>query len=76
MLRGIWFLMIALTVVHQIDWGFSAEPLVGDVIPPGLMFHAGISVAAALFWALIVTLAWPRDAEVEILPESDSEGHA
>ncbi len=68
----VWILLAGLTVAHQVDWGFPAEPLFGGVVPPGLMFHAGISVAASLIWLLAVTFCWPTDAEVEV-PAGDAE---
>lgn len=63
----VWILIAVLTVVHQIPWGFKATPLFEGVIPPGLLFHAVLSVAASLVWWLAVTFCWPTDAEVESL---------
>ena len=74
----VWFLMALLTVVQQIDWGFAATPLFGGVIPPGLLFHAGVSVAASFLWLLAVTFCWPKDAEVEAparCPPNRRRGH-
>jgi hypothetical protein len=62
----IWILIALLTVAHQIDWGFEAEPLFGGVVPAGLMFHAVLSVAASFLWFLAVTFCWPSDAEVDV----------
>ncbi len=66
----VWFLLALLTVVQQIDWDFSATPLFAGVIPPGLLFHAGVSVAASVLWLLAVTFCWPQDAEVDVLAHS------
>ncbi len=73
----VWFLLALLTVVQQIDWHFAATPLFGGVIPPGLLFHAGVSVAASVLWLLAVTFCWPKDAEVESpAPSAEAEAGA
>lgn len=61
----VWILIALLTLVHQIPWGFAATPLYLGVIPPGLLFHAVLSLVAAFLWLLAVTFCWPKDAEVE-----------
>lgn len=66
MRRLVYGLIILLAVLHQDFWWWdTAEPLVLGFIPIGLAFHAGISVVAAVLWALAVKHCWP--AEVDAL---------
>ena len=54
--------VLALCVLHQDFWWWDeAEPLVFGFLPVGLAWHLGISIAAALVWFLMVTVAWPRE---------------
>ena len=56
--------LIALAVLHQDFWWWDAhEPLVFGFVPIGLAYHAGVSVAAGVLWALAVRYCWPRDVD-------------
>lgn len=53
--------LVALMALHQ-DWWFWADrSLVWDVVPVGLVYHAGISLAATALWFAVARLAWPVD---------------
>jgi len=58
-------LIILLASLHQDFWWWhTAEPLVFGFIPIGLAYHAGVSIAASILWALAVKYCWPRDVDV------------
>jgi len=70
MMRKLLFPMILLLAVsHQDAWNWQrAEPLVFGFVPPGLAHHVGLSLAAALLWALAVRYCWPEHLEVHDEP--------
>lgn len=55
------FLIMA--VLHQDFWNWDKADLVFGFMPVGLAYHAGYSLVAALFWALVVKFAWPTKLE-------------
>ena len=56
----IWGGVLALAVLHQDFWWWDdSETLVAGFIPIGLAYHAGVSVAAAVLWAMAVKFCWP-----------------
>lgn len=55
---------IVLFVLHQDFWNWEVDRLVFGFMPVGLAYHALYSIAAALFWALAIRFAWPKDVEV------------
>lgn len=66
----VWSLLILLTVLHQIRWGWPADALAGGAVPAALVYHAGLSVAAAFVWYLATRYAWPIDADA--LPPAET----
>jgi hypothetical protein len=54
---------IVMAVMHQDTWNWDNSNLVFGFIPAGLAYHAGYSIVAALFWALVVIFAWPTHLE-------------
>ncbi|MBI4717593.1 MAG: DUF3311 domain-containing protein [Planctomycetes bacterium] len=65
MKRFVTLLVLALIVLHQDFWHWDRiEPLVLGFLPIGLAYHAGLSIAAAVVWALAVRYCWPRDVDV------------
>lgn len=54
---------IILAVLHQDTWNWDNGDLVFGFMPVGLAFHAGYSIAAAIFWACVVKFAWPSRME-------------
>jgi hypothetical protein len=59
----VWFLVLALFVLHQDCWLWDTKTLVFGFMPVGLFYHAVFSIAASLVWALATKLAWPADIE-------------
>ncbi len=54
---------IALAVLHQDFWNWDNDNFVFGWLPVGLAYHAGFSIVAAIFWALVVKFAWPTKLE-------------
>ena len=53
-----WVLIVF--ALHQDFWNWSkAGPLLFGMLPPGLTYHLGYSVLAAVTMALLVKFAWP-----------------
>ena len=63
MKRVAWGLVIALGVLHYDFWYWDDDSLVFGFLPVGLAFHAALSVAAGIAWALVVKFAWPAHIE-------------
>jgi hypothetical protein len=58
------FLIVVVYFLHQDFWNWKqAEPLVFGFLPIGLAYHAGYSVLAAIFMAILVKVAWPKHLE-------------
>jgi hypothetical protein len=59
-----WSLLVALAILHHDVWFWHAsKPLVFGFLPIGLAWHAGISVASAVVWAMAVRYCWPANLE-------------
>ena len=59
-------LIVTLAVLHQDFWWWDdARPLVLGVVPIGLAWHVGISLAAGLIGLLAVRFCWPEGLEKE-----------
>lgn len=76
-----WLLTLWIIVVfalHQDVWNWTrATPLLFGLLPPGLAYHLGYSVLAAITMALLVRFAWPAhldddDAADKPKTENDS----
>ena len=62
-------LVIGVYILHQDFWNWKkAEPLVLGFLPPGLAYHAGYSILAAVTMAILVKFAWPAHLE-NVQPE-------
>lgn len=57
----VWFLILALMILHQDLWNWTDDRLVFGFMPVGLAYHVGLSLAAAIVWLLAVMFAWPLD---------------
>ena len=72
MKRKHWFLAAWVLVVfalHQDVWNWTKSgPLLFGLLPPGLTYHLGYSVLAALTMALLAKYAWPADLDEEDKP--------
>lgn len=59
-------LIILLAIVHQDFWWWDRiDPLVFGFIPIGLAYQAGVSIVAAILWAMAVKYCWPANLEDE-----------
>lgn len=79
MKKIVYGLIILLAILHQDFWLWDSEYLVFDIVPIGLAYHAGVSLAAALLWAMAIKYCWPDDVEhleEEIAHDSDATGGA
>jgi hypothetical protein len=57
-------LVLAVYALHQDIWFWrSAEPLLFGVLPAGLWYHAGYTLAAALLMWLLSRVVWPAHLE-------------
>jgi len=66
-------LVMAFYALHQDFWFWrTAEPLLFGVLPAGLWYHAGYTLAAALLMWLLCKLAWPAHLEQEADPDRAS----
>lgn len=64
-------LLVALMfVLHQDLWFWrTARPLVFGVLPIGLAYHAGFTLAASVLMWLLVKYVWPSHLERSAPPE-------
>ena len=71
MRRALLVLVVVLVyALHQDVWFWrTARPLAFGLLPVGLAYHAGYSIAAALLMALLVRAAWPSHLERKDEPE-------
>ncbi len=64
-------LIALLAILHQDNWWWdNSETLVLGFVPIGLAYHAGVSVMAAVLWALAVKYCWPADVDAMDEPEA------
>lgn len=68
-------LIALLLILHQDNWNWTNDTLVGGFMPIGLLYHVGISLAAAFVWFLTTIFIWPKEVELhdEALVHSSSE---
>lgn len=71
-LLTLWIVLVF--ALHQDVWNWTkAAPLLLGLLPPGLTYHLGYSVLAAITMALLVRFAWPAhldDEEAADKPET------
>lgn len=58
-------LIALLLIFHQDNWYWTDSTLVGGFMPIGLLYHAGISLAAAFVWFLATIFLWPKEIELD-----------
>ena len=58
---AVWSLVLLLTILHLDLWYWEDSRLVAGIMPVGLFYHAGMSLAAAVVWYLATRFAWPFD---------------
>ena len=54
-------LVLLLLILRQDNWLWSDGTLVFGFMPIGLVWQAGISIAASATWFLATRIAWPLD---------------
>jgi hypothetical protein len=59
--RLIWAGVFLLIILRQDLWFWNDPALVLGILPIGLAWHVGISIAAALLWLAATRIAWPAD---------------
>ena len=57
----VWGLVVLLVILHQDNWLWDDAPLIGGFLPITLLFHGGLSIAAAFTWFLATKFAWPAE---------------
>jgi len=65
---GLWivaFLVVTLLILHQDNWFWTDGRLVFGFMPIGLVWHAGISIAASVTWFIATKIAWPVEPQFE-----------
>lgn len=60
-----WVLVVLLIVLHHDFWLWDDGTLIGGLVPIGVVYHMGISVAAAIVWWLASIHAWPLDSAAD-----------
>jgi hypothetical protein len=59
-------LVLVVYALHQDIWNWHrSQPLLFGMFPPGLWYHLGYSVVAAVTMVLLVKFAWPVHLEDE-----------
>ncbi len=53
-------LLVLLIVLHQDYWNWYRTDLVAGAVPWTLMWHMGLSLAAAVVWWLATRWCWPQ----------------
>jgi len=57
----VWILVVALLIAHQDNFLWNDGTLVWGFMPIGLVYQAGISLAAAFVWFLATQFCWPTN---------------
>ena len=75
MRRFVYGLIVILAILHQDFWWWDdSDMLVMGFIPIGLAYHAAISVAATVLWAMAVVYCWPHDLDADQNRETPAGG--
>jgi len=67
-----WVLIILRLVLHQDFWFWDSDYLVAGIIPIGLAYHIGISIAATFTWLAIAIFSWPEDLQDQATVSSEN----
>ena len=64
MRKLVYTMIVLLALLHQDFWLWDRiDPLLFGFIPIGVTYHIGVSLAAAVLWALAVRYCWPVDLD-------------
>lgn len=66
-------LVLLLLILHQDNWFWTDGRLVFGFMPIGLLWHAGLSIAASLTWFVTTRIAWPIEPEFEAVVSSHTD---
>lgn len=58
-----WGFVLLVTVLHFDLWWWNSTSIVFGFVPLTLAYQVGITLAAALGWALVMRFAWPHHVE-------------
>ena len=58
-----WGVVLVAAILHFDFWAWDDDTLVFGFLPSALAYHAGLSIAAAIGWALVVRFDWPDAIE-------------
>ena len=58
-----WGLVLLATILHVDVWWWDSTSVVLGFLPLTLAHQVGVTVLAAVAWALVMRFAWPRDVE-------------
>lgn len=58
-----WGFVLLVSVLHVDLWWWDSTAIVLGFVPLTLAYQVGITLAAALAWALVMRFAWPKDVE-------------
>ena len=58
-----WGLVLLVTLLRFDLWNWDSTDVVFGLMPVGLAWQAGISLAAAAAWALMMRIGWPAEVE-------------
>lgn len=72
----IWGLVVLLIVLHQDNWFWDRSTLVFGFMPIGLLYHAGISLAAAILWYSATRFCWPDELDQTSAAEGDGSSQS
>ena len=61
--RILFIVFVLLLLLHQDSWNWDNANLVLGFMPVGLFYHACYSLVAALFWGIVMKVAWPTELE-------------
>ena len=75
MKRLVYGLIVLLAILHQDFWWWDRiDPLFFGFIPLGLAYHAGVSIVAAMLWAMAVKYCWPAGLEEDTAQSDTTPG--
>lgn len=60
-----WTALVVLMILHHDWWFWSDGTLLFGFLPVGLAYHASISLAAGILWAVAVFYAMPEVFEAD-----------
>ncbi|MBC8353285.1 MAG: DUF3311 domain-containing protein [Planctomycetes bacterium] len=73
---AVWILVGLLLVFHQDYWQWSNTTLDFGFLPRTLTYHVGVSIAAAIVWALATKFCWPEGLDEESEHSSQEDAGA